>query len=141
MNHNPGPIRRMSAPAAAKKLSLLLIVLAIQILPALGQNGVADPVEKVAIIGHSFTMDLHWSSPSAFVPIVTVMFARENSSVQFRQFQAGGLNPHVHLRISIKMLWPGSPRSCFSLWRIGAMKTAMIFARWGRDSGPPEHES
>ena len=46
---------------------------------------------RVAIIGHSFTMDLHWSSPSAFVPIVTAMFARENPKVEFRQFQGGGL--------------------------------------------------
>jgi len=36
-------------------------------------------------------MDLHWASPSAFVPIVTAMFARVNSRVEFRQFQAGGL--------------------------------------------------
>ncbi|HEV7499792.1 MAG TPA: hypothetical protein VGQ33_07305, partial [Vicinamibacteria bacterium] len=43
------------------------------------------------IIGHSFTMDLHWSSPSAFVPIVTAMFARENPKVEFRQFEGGGL--------------------------------------------------
>jgi hypothetical protein len=51
----------------------------------------ALPAQRIAVIGHSFTMDLHWASPSAFVPIVTAMFARENSSVQFRQFQAGGL--------------------------------------------------
>ena len=49
------------------------------------------PPERVAIIGHSFTMDIHWSSPSAFVPTVTAMFARENPKVEFRQFQAGGL--------------------------------------------------
>jgi hypothetical protein len=49
------------------------------------------PAQRIAIIGHSFTMDLHWASPSAFVPIVTAMFARENSRVQFRQFQGGGL--------------------------------------------------
>jgi len=47
--------------------------------------------ERVAVIGHSFTMDLHWASPSAFVPIVTAMFAKENPAVEFRQFQAGGL--------------------------------------------------
>ena len=47
--------------------------------------------QRIAIIGHSFTMDLHWSSPSAFVPIVTAMFSRENPSLQFRQFQGGGL--------------------------------------------------
>lgn len=51
----------------------------------------ALPAERIAIIGHSFTMDLHWASPSAFVPIVTAMFARENLNVQFRQFQGGGL--------------------------------------------------
>ncbi len=51
----------------------------------------ALPAQRVAIIGHSFTMDLHWASPSAFVPIVTAMFARENPNVQFRQFQGGGL--------------------------------------------------
>jgi hypothetical protein len=51
----------------------------------------ALPAQKVAILGHSFTMDLHWSSPSAFVPIVTAMFAVENPKVEFRQFQGGGL--------------------------------------------------
>jgi hypothetical protein len=51
----------------------------------------AMPPQKVAVIGHSFTMDLHWSSPSAFVPIVAAMFARENPRVEFRQFQGGGL--------------------------------------------------
>jgi hypothetical protein len=47
--------------------------------------------QRIAVIGHSYTMNLHWSSPSAFVPIVTAMFARENPNVQFRQFEAGGL--------------------------------------------------
>jgi len=51
----------------------------------------ALPAQRIAIIGHSFTMDLHWASPSAFVPIVTAMFRRENPAVEFRQFQAGGL--------------------------------------------------
>ena len=41
----------------------------------------ALPAQRIAVIGHSFTMDLHWSSPSAFVPIVTAMFARENPGV------------------------------------------------------------
>jgi hypothetical protein len=51
----------------------------------------AMPAERIAIIGHSFTMDQHWSSPSAFVPIVTTMFELENSRVQFQQWSAGGL--------------------------------------------------
>jgi hypothetical protein len=49
------------------------------------------PPQKIAIIGHSFTMGQHWSSPSSFVPIVTAMFAGLNNRIQFRQFQAGGL--------------------------------------------------
>jgi hypothetical protein len=46
---------------------------------------------RVAVIGHSFTMGLHWSSPSAFVPLVTEIFRRENPKVEFRQFERGGL--------------------------------------------------
>lgn len=49
------------------------------------------PAQKIAVIGHSFTMSLHWSSPSAFVPIVIDVFRRENPGVQFKQFAAGGL--------------------------------------------------
>ena len=51
----------------------------------------AMPAERIAIIGHSFTMDQHWSSPSSFVPIVTTMFEQEHPRVEFRQWQAGGL--------------------------------------------------
>ena len=49
------------------------------------------PAQKIAVVGHSFTMGLHWSSPSSFVPIVIDVFRRENSKVQFKQFAAGGL--------------------------------------------------
>jgi len=51
----------------------------------------ALPARRIAVIGHSFTMGLHWSSPSSFVPIVTAMFAVENPKLEFRQFAAGGL--------------------------------------------------
>ena len=47
--------------------------------------------QRVAVVGHSFTMGLHWSSPSAFAPIVEAMFQRENPAVGFRFFQGGGL--------------------------------------------------
>jgi hypothetical protein len=49
------------------------------------------PAQKIAVIGHSFTMGLHWSSPSSFVPIVIDVFRRENPKVEFRQFAGGGL--------------------------------------------------
>ena len=51
----------------------------------------ALPGQRVAVIGHSFTMGLHWASPSAFVPIVTALVARENPGVEIRQFEGGGL--------------------------------------------------
>ena len=51
----------------------------------------ALPPQRIAVVGHSFTMGLHWSSPSSFVPIVIDVFRRENPKVEFRQFAAGGL--------------------------------------------------
>jgi hypothetical protein len=51
----------------------------------------ALPPQRIAVIGHSFTMQLHWSTPGAFVPVVTAIFARENPQVEFRQFPGGGL--------------------------------------------------
>jgi hypothetical protein len=51
----------------------------------------ALPAQKIAVIGHSFTMGLHWSSPSSFVPIVIDIFRRENPKVEFKQFAGGGL--------------------------------------------------
>ena len=51
----------------------------------------ALPPQKIAVIGHSFTMGLHWSSPSSFVPIVIDVFRRENPKVEFKQFAGGGL--------------------------------------------------
>ena len=54
--------------------------------------------QRIAVVGHSFTMQLHWSTPGAFVPIVTAIFARENPKVEFRQFQGGGLTSTRALR-------------------------------------------
>ena len=51
----------------------------------------AMPAQKIAVIGHSFTMGLHWSSPSSFVPVVIDVFRRVNPGVEFKQFAAGGL--------------------------------------------------
>ena len=51
----------------------------------------ALPAQRIAVIGHSFTMGLHWSSPSSFVPIVIDVFRRENPKVEFKQFAGGGL--------------------------------------------------
>lgn len=51
----------------------------------------ALPAQKIAVVGHSFTMGLHWSSPSSFVPIVIDVFRRENPKVEFKQYAGGGL--------------------------------------------------
>ncbi len=47
--------------------------------------------QRIAVVGHSFTMGQHWSSPSSFVPVVIEIFKRENRRVEFRQFAMGGL--------------------------------------------------
>jgi len=52
----------------------------------------AMPAQKIAVIGHSFTMYVHWSSPAAFVPIVAEIFALTNPKIEVRQWQAGGMN-------------------------------------------------
>ncbi|HEX5603572.1 MAG TPA: SGNH/GDSL hydrolase family protein, partial [Pyrinomonadaceae bacterium] len=51
----------------------------------------ALPAQRIAVVGHSFTMGLHWSSPSSFVPIVIDVLRRENPRVEFKQYAAGGL--------------------------------------------------
>jgi len=51
----------------------------------------ALPAQRVAVIGHSFTMGLHWSSPGSFITISTAMLQKENPRVEVRQFQGGGL--------------------------------------------------
>ncbi len=50
------------------------------------------PAQKIAVIGHSFTMGVHWASPSAFVPVVSEMFKTLNPKVDIRQWEAGGLS-------------------------------------------------
>lgn len=47
--------------------------------------------QKIAIIGDSYTMSIHWATPAPFSWIVTAMFARENPQIQFRQWSHGGL--------------------------------------------------
>ena len=49
--------------------------------------------QKIAVIGHSFTMDVNWSSPSSFVPVVGEIFKALNPKVELRQWQRGGLTP------------------------------------------------
>jgi hypothetical protein len=51
------------------------------------------PAQRIAVIGHSYTMDVNWSSPSSFVPVVIEMLRKHNARVQVRQWQAGGLSP------------------------------------------------
>lgn len=58
------------------------------LLPALK----ALPAQKIAVIGHSFTMNLHWASPSAFVPVAAEVLSKVNPKVEVRQWQAGGMN-------------------------------------------------
>ena len=52
----------------------------------------ALPPQKIAVIGHSYTMNVHWAAPSASVPIAAEVLARVNPAVEVRQWQAGGMS-------------------------------------------------
>jgi hypothetical protein len=47
---------------------------------------------KIAIIGHSFTMPINWSTPTSFSQIVITIFGQVNPAVEFRHWQRGGMN-------------------------------------------------
>jgi hypothetical protein len=49
------------------------------------------PPQKIAVIGHSFSMAVHWSTPGSFVPIVAEMMKTVNPQVEFKFFQEGGM--------------------------------------------------
>ena len=49
------------------------------------------PAERIAVIGHSFTMGAHWSSPSSFVRIAAAVLSLSHAAPEIRQFAAGGL--------------------------------------------------
>jgi hypothetical protein len=53
----------------------------------------AMPPQRIATLGHSFTMEVNWATPSAFVPFVTEMLKETNPKVEIRQWAGGGLNP------------------------------------------------
>jgi hypothetical protein len=57
------------------------------LLPALA----ALPPRRIAVLGHSFTMAEHWSSPSSFTDIAARVVARVNPGVEVRHFTDGGL--------------------------------------------------
>ncbi|MFB3892291.1 MAG: hypothetical protein ACE15C_09740 [Phycisphaerae bacterium] len=52
----------------------------------------AMKARRIAVIGHSFTIDNHWSSPSSGTQIAATIFEMENPAVQWRHFNAGGIN-------------------------------------------------
>jgi hypothetical protein len=50
------------------------------------------PPQRIAVIGHSYTMNVHWSSPSASVPIAAEILAQAGAKAVVRQWQAGGMS-------------------------------------------------
>jgi hypothetical protein len=61
-----------------------------QVIPLIPAMKAMKP-QKIAVIGDSYTMKIHWATPAPFPRIVTAMFAQENPHVQFRQWSHGGL--------------------------------------------------
>ena len=50
------------------------------------------PAQRIAVIGHSFTMEVHWQAPSAFVPLARELLAGANAGLETRQWSHGGLS-------------------------------------------------
>ena len=53
----------------------------------------AVKAQKIACIGHSFSMQSHWSTPGSFWAVVKAMFQMENPGIEMREWQGGGLTP------------------------------------------------
>ena len=51
----------------------------------------ALPPMRVAIVGHSFTMAVNWSSPSSFTAIAGAAFEKVNPKVEFKHWGEGGM--------------------------------------------------
>ncbi len=47
---------------------------------------------RIAVIGHSYSMDMHWASASAFAPVVSEMVKMHNPDVEFCFWQKGGMS-------------------------------------------------
>ena len=47
--------------------------------------------ERIAVIGHSFTMQSHWSSAGSFAGIVGAVLDLENPKIEYKQWYGGGL--------------------------------------------------
>jgi len=58
---------------------------------AVEKAGKLNP-KKIAVIGHSFSMEVNWATPCSFVPIVTEMMKTANPKMQFKYFQQGGMD-------------------------------------------------
>jgi hypothetical protein len=58
---------------------------------AVARAGKVGPT-KIAVIGHSFTMEVHWATPGSFVPVVAEMMKTADPDMEFKYFQGGGLD-------------------------------------------------
>ena len=47
---------------------------------------------RVAIIGHSYTIPLHWSSPSSFTQFAITLMGQVNPKVEFHWWGIGGMS-------------------------------------------------
>ena len=51
----------------------------------------ALPPQRIAVLGHSFTMGLHWASPSSFTEIAASILRQVNPGIEVKHFTDGGL--------------------------------------------------
>ncbi|MFB3891348.1 MAG: hypothetical protein ACE15C_04915 [Phycisphaerae bacterium] len=87
----------------------------------------AMPAQRIAIIGHSFTNDMHFCSPSSFTQIVAAIFGRVNPGVEFRHWTYGSMTATQAREMFFQevTLWKPAKVFLFVLLPTDADKAAM----------------
>ncbi|MEI6845525.1 MAG: hypothetical protein WCK36_00595 [Candidatus Firestonebacteria bacterium] len=67
------------------------------------------PPQKLAVIGHSFSMNGHWSSPSSFIPVSIEILKKINSGVKIVQWERGGMSAPVAEKLFYKKVLKWRP--------------------------------
>lgn len=56
------------------------------------------PQQKICVLGHSFTMSMHWASPGSFTDIAYEIIHHHNPHIEWVRVNRGGLTPSLARR-------------------------------------------
>ena len=73
----------------------------------------AMKAQRIAVIGHSFTMMVNWSSPAPFTEIAKAVFEIENPKVKVEHFTRGGMDAVTAKRVYYQKVLDSRPDKVF----------------------------